>query len=261
MRRCRTHTIQRSSRDIITSLAAIALLAGCNLAGCKKLGGGDEYGGARKAPTEDREFPWPPPQASATVNLTGPLLASHKPFASLGDANVVLQAALQQTGYAETSYYSVPDGFALASKLEQTDPDGPSRPEHDRWSIELQKMSRFSLGDYLRALFTANPGHYRIIVFIVTDVPVTQSSERLTVDEAIAWLRGGQQGLPPEIAQLPWTPATTCTALIYEFIREQQNPQPRVVVPGALGGMTHLKLAGTSGKTTPKLWSALGLPQ
>jgi hypothetical protein len=241
---------QRDSRNITVALAAITLLIGCMKAG-------SPGGSAAEAPA----FPWPPPEASAAVNLTEPLLASHKPFVSLGEANTVLQTALRQAGYVETSYFAVPDGFALVSRLEKTEPDGASRPENDRWSIALPKMARFTLREYLRALFTANEGHYRMMVFVVTDMPLTQSGHHVTSWEAETWLREGRQGLPPSIAQLPWTPATTCTALIYEFVREQRDTEPRVVVPGEHGGMTHLKLAGTSGMTTPKLWGALGLSQ
>jgi hypothetical protein len=38
-------------------------------------------------------FPWPP-AASATVDLSRPILESHPPFTTLGDTNAVLQAAL-----------------------------------------------------------------------------------------------------------------------------------------------------------------------
>jgi hypothetical protein len=227
-------------------LVAVALLAGCKM-----------KGGLQGTPQEAPPFPWPPPAASAAVELTRPLVDNHPPFSRLGDANAVLQTALQQTGYVETVYFAVPDGFALVTKLERIESYGASRPEIDRWSLGPWTVERFSLRDYLRALFTADPGHYRIMVFIVTDVAVTQSNQRITEDDALAWLREGRQGLPPAIALRPWTPEVTCTALIYEFIRDQEQ-EPRVIVPGALGGLTHLRLAGTRG-TTPKLWGALGL--
>lgn len=50
------------------------------------------------------------------------LLASHRP--QLGHVAESLAGALEKVGYSERSYFSVPGGFALATKLEQIYPDG-----------------------------------------------------------------------------------------------------------------------------------------
>ena len=168
-------------------------------------------------------------------------------FEATGDVNSVLKTGLLQAGYTERSYYSVPNGFALVTRLERIERNGT--PSSNRWAIGPSKLERFSLEAYLRALFTANPGHYRVIVFVVTDAPVTQSDQTLTRDEALKWLRSGAQSLPDEIAALPWNTQVTCTALIYEFIHEQQK-DPRIQLPSEFDGMTHL--------TSAKLWTALG---
>lgn len=191
------------------------------------------------------------------MDLTRPLLERHPTFTTLGDADSVLQAALRQTGYIDSSYYWIPGGFALVTKLEHIEANGASRPEHDRWSIEPAKVTRLSLRDYLRALFTANDGHYRFLVFTVTEVAVTQTERHITEAEALAWLRGGRRGLlPSTIETRPWTSEVTCTVLIYEFIHEQQQ-EPQIVFSNALGGMAHLTRAGTRNRQ-PKLWGALG---
>lgn len=231
-------------------MVVLALVIGCGLPACPAPPMGRGAGAVPDVPP----FPWPPPAASATTDLTRQLTKHHQ-FAKLGDANDVLQAALQSTGYMDTSYYAVPGGFALITRLEHTDASGASRPEDDRWLVEPEPLRRFSLRDYLRALFTADAGHYRIIAFIVTDTPVIQGEQRIAEKDALTWLREGRQGLPQAIAAWPWTADMVCTALIYEFVREQAQ-DPRVVVPGELGGLTHLSRAGTR---ITNLWDALGL--
>lgn len=241
---------RQDRRRIWIGLVAVALLAACGA--CAK-----KSSMVEAPPPDVPQFPWPPPAASATVDLTRPLLERHMTFTTLGDADSVLQAALRQTGYIDTSYYWIPGGFALVTKLEHIDANGASRPEDDRWSVEPAKLTRLSLRDYLRALFTANAGHYRFLVFTITDVAVTQTERHITEAEALAWLRGGRRGLlPSTIATRPWTPEVTCTALIYEFVHEQQQ-DPQIVFSNALGGMTHLTRAGTRNQQ-PKLWGALG---
>lgn len=262
----------RGPRSQFCGVVVAALVIGCSLSACRAksrdvVGAGALPPGApppgaplpgaplpEALPPDVPPFPWPPPAASAATNLTRQLTTHHE-FAKLGDADDVLQAALQSTGYADTSYYGVPGGFALVTRLEHIDANGASRPETDRWLVEAEPLRRFSLRDYLRALFTADPGHYRIIVFIVTDAPVNQGEQRIAENDALTWLREGRQGLPQALAARPWTPDMTCTALIYEFVHEQQQ-DPQVVVPGALGGLTHLSRAGTR---TTSLWAALEL--
>ena len=204
------------------------------------------------------QFPWPPPVASATVDLTGPLLESHPPFTTFGDADKVLQVALRQTGYVENSYFAVPKGFALVTKLERIESFGASRPEFDRWLIVPTTLKRFSLRDYLRALFTADLSHFRMMVFVVSDIAVTEGQQRTTEPEALTWLREGRQGLPYAIAAQPWTLDARCSVLIYEFVHDQQQQAAQIVVPTAIGGLNHLLRAGTNDRV-PKLWGALGL--
>jgi hypothetical protein len=219
-------------------------------------GGGGVVGGGSVGPIEPEpaplpQFPWPPPEASATVDLTWKLLHSHGEFSRLGEVNDVLKRALWRAGYSTTSYLQVPRGFALVTRIEQIEPNGQPMPSPARWSIAPSKLSftGFSMTDYLRALFTSNPGHYRVIVFIVTDAPVTRADRPVSKDDTDAWLRQGSTALPPGIAAQGWTSATICSAFIYEFIREDKT-EPKILLPGRIEGTSHLR---------PVLWAALGL--
>jgi hypothetical protein len=166
-------------------------------------------------------------------------------MASLGDLNGFLTAALAQTGYREKSYYAVPDGFALVTRLEQIEIDGRSKTL-DRWSADAPQVH--SLRAYLDALLRAAPGYYRVVALVVTDVPFTQSNGRVSESDALAWLRGGVPWLPTAIADRPYTAEVACTALIYEFERPAGG-DPTILLPSRLDAHTHLVKSG--------LWDAL----
>lgn len=188
------------------------------------------------------EFPWPPPQASGIEVLPRDLL-NVAAVTSLGDVNRRITAALDRNGYYESSYLAVPDGFALVTRLEQIESDGTPKMEPERWSIEAATGS-FTLAEYLRRLFLGTPGYYRVIVFVVTPHPFSQSAARLTPEQANSWLVGGFNRLPDEVASLSYTDAFASTALIYEFARPTANDEPSLTYPGALTGRVHLERSG-----------------
>ncbi|MCK4785602.1 MAG: hypothetical protein KAV87_17745 [Desulfobacteraceae bacterium] len=196
------------------------------------------------------KFPWPPPRASATAEIPARFFSSQpSDVLRLRDVKRALQDALESCGYFEKSYYSVPDGFAMATRLEQINRDGTSKEPPDRWAVEVQRPREFSLKAYLVALFTATPGYYRIIVFIVTSTPFYQTRRMVSRQEAMDWLGSGLNELPDSIGELEYSEKYTCTALIYEF--EQPNPgEPgELKIPSNLQGRTHLVKAN--------LWQAL----
>lgn len=196
------------------------------------------------------QFPWPPPAASARQTIPGDLLSANRRLEHLGDVDAVLSAAFAQTGYAEKSYWAVPRGFALATRLEQIDANGKPKPPPARWSAETPRLSgEFSLGTYLRALFTADPGYYRIVVFLVTDTLFSQSDRTVTSEEARSWVAKGLNALPESIASQPYVPAVVCTALIYEFERKAGS-EAQPLIPSSIDAHAHLVGSG--------LWSALG---
>jgi lipid-binding SYLF domain-containing protein len=193
-------------------------------------------------------FPWPPPAASTDEVIPSAILEKGAILKSLGDVDAKLVSALRSNGYVERSYYAVPDGFALVTRLEQIGPDGTPKPPPGRWSLNSPRATVFTLRDYLRALFTADPGYYRVIVFIISDVPFSEAPRQTNYEETIIWLKGGVNVLPVEITSKPYSKTFASTVLIYEFEKDQGN-DPKLNQPSRLDAHTHLDKSG--------LWSAL----
>jgi hypothetical protein len=199
---------------------------------------------ARPAPEEAvPEFPWPPPRASASATISRELLLDSKEHPKLDDAVTALDLAFQKAGYGERSYYSVPGGFAMASRIEQMNQDGTAAGPADRWSLEVPRMRKFSFSAYLTELFRARPGYYRVIVFVVTSHPFSYSSAKVTTEDGRLWISSGLNALPEDIASRDYTSAHRCTALIYEFKRTGTQ-HAEFVDPSGITGQIHLEKSG-----------------
>ena len=185
-------------------------------------------------------FPWPPPQASTDYVLPRSVLQG---IDTLGAIEVRLTHALDACGYAERSYFGVPGGFALVTRMEQFNDDGSCIKGSDRWNISL-KPSSFDLADYLRALFWGRSGKYRIIVFIVTDQVVAESGHGAASGTARQWLRTGAKYLPPALAAKPFSRDHRCTALIYEFELKETLVNPILLNPASQPGLIHIQKSG-----------------
>ena len=192
-------------------------------------------------------FPWPPPKASAIEVLPREYLPRRT---TLGGVDVKITAALDSTGYVDTSYHAVRSGFALATRLEQVKSDGTPKAEPNRWSPKVA-TERFNLVEYLKALFLGKPGYYRVIVFVVSPHAFPQSEKQVTPEQASYWLNSGLNFLPSEMKSLDYTDSYRTTALIYEFAKPTKNDEPSLVSPGTLTGRTHLERSG--------IWKALDL--
>ncbi len=202
------------------------------------------------APPSLPEFPWPPPRASAETVIPSEFL--RKPgqlVLHLGDVDHILVSGLDANGYYDRSYYAVPDGFALVTRLEQINPDGTPKTLPSRWNLEVEPLRRFSLSKYFQALFTASPGDYRIIVFIITSHPFAQTDAKVSEKQALNWLEAGFERLPPEVEEVEYTREYGCTALVYEFRLASRDVPPTLELPSRLPGRTHLERAN--------IWSAL----
>jgi hypothetical protein len=184
------------------------------------------------------EFPWPPPAASASYVLPDRLLASYH---TVGDVVAAIIGALEQSGYVERSFFRTEaGGVALVTRLERINDDGTPSVAAERWPNSGDHYaSRDSLFEFLERLFYVDPGHYRVIVFVLQDLPFSQSSTNVTAGEARAWLVTGANVLPPEIATRPF--GGHCTALIYEFASDGTKVH---VVESRLTGKEHLEKAG-----------------
>jgi hypothetical protein len=182
------------------------------------------------------EFPWPPPAASASYVLPRVLFEKDATVGQVADAIV---SALERKGYVERSFFRTgAGGVALVTRLERINDDGSSFADAERWPAETLRSS--TLASFLRGLFFVDPGRYRIIVFILQDLPFSQSPDRVTGDDARAWLRAGANVLPREVADSLFGDGQ-CTALVYEFASDGTAVR---MVESRLTGKEHLERAG-----------------
>jgi hypothetical protein len=188
------------------------------------------------------EYPWPPETPSSRVQLTSEV---HGKVAagSLGGLYAILVDSLVAAKYPDHSVYSAPGGFVLATTVEAIDKNG-RRKAHTELATEDDFLSS------LRSIFfSAKPGYYRFILFVVTDQSYTYSKEKLSDREAAERLGGGANRLPKEISDLPFRPSHTIDALIYEFRTPAKAGSDEIIVPGEVPPDQHLKRSG--------IWDAL----
>lgn len=189
------------------------------------------------------KFPWPPPEASGRVQIPDAFVREDEQ-STLGDVASRFEGALTEAEYAQWSYFAAPWGFVLVTCLEQVEEDGTPKEGEARWAIEPGELKRFTLKSYLKALFKADPGHFRVVAIVVTTDSFATSGTRPGRDEAVKWLSKGVNRLPSEIAQRLYTAAHACTALVYEFEKPVGKQRPVTVVPGRLPARRHLERAG-----------------
>lgn len=196
------------------------------------------------------QFPWPPPVASERLVLPSrffPAPPNHLQL--LNDIDFKLTTALDSAGYLQRSYYAVPDGFALVTRLEQINSDGTPKNGDQRWLTENEPLQSFSLTEYLTRLFTAKPGFYRVIAFIITLHEFAQSDATVSVQQAEYWLASGMNKLPLPIGNMVYTRQYACTALIFEFQQAAAGQKAKLDVPSRLAAQVHLARAN--------IWPAL----
>ena len=191
------------------------------------------------------EFPWPPPRwTSRYVIPSGLVVAS--PTQTVGNMFDLIKAALARAKIEDWSVYDVDrgDGLAIVTRLESIEHDGRSKQGPTRWDTRSSATSPSKLSEYLRGLFTARPGHYRVIVLILTTRPVVPASEVPTASGMQGLAKGGAGAPPLGVWETTLTPSFRCEALIYEFIRPSPDDSVRWIDVSQLMPTQHLAGAG-----------------
>ena len=185
------------------------------------------------------DFPWPPPKSSASYEVPRSIFQGR---ATVGDVAGAIVSALERTGYVERSFFRTQaNGVALVTRLERINDDGSARTESERWPSAAQTyQSSSDLVGFFRGLFYVDRGRYRIIVFVLQDLPFVQSQSGVTGPEARAWLREGANMLPKDIASRPFGDGN-CSVLIYEFASDGTSV---ATVESRLTGKQHLEKSG-----------------
>lgn len=191
-------------------------------------------------------FPSKLPQASARELIPLEVLFGHNHFLprTLGHLNLHIVNALRHIGHTELSYFWIPSGYVLVTRLEKINSDGSPKSEPERWETKLDSTTELSVERILRTLFTANKGYYRIIVFIISSNALTESTDKILEEEAIMWLRQGADRLPRELAKMRLSDGHECTALIYEFEQVDTKTLPHFISPGKIPAHNHLEASG-----------------
>lgn len=188
-------------------------------------------------------FPWPPPLASSETTIPRNWFPDSA-VTRLADVAEKIEAALEQAKYPKWSYSSVPKGFALVSQMEQIKFDGTPSPSPARWASRMPEVTNMTLLEFIKALGNAQPGYYRVIVFVVTNQPWPRTGEKPTGKEAEQWLVKGFTWLPERIGKLPYGPDYRTTVLVYEFKKVSQDVDATFRVPSPISADDHLKKAG-----------------
>lgn len=189
------------------------------------------------------EFPWPPPSCNARFEIPESSFAG---FKTLGDVERKLRMALDAKGYAQRSYFSVPNGFALVTQLEQYNgADGSVRNDRTRWLDYPAKDNFAGLMDYFKSFVMPQKGFFRLFVFVVTNNPFGGSAQRVSKDQATAWLSQGFNKLPYPLAATPFAADFAVTTLVYEFEVPESNRKPVQKCPSPhFDALTHLQRSG-----------------
>jgi hypothetical protein len=183
-------------------------------------------------------FPWPPPASSARYVFPQETFSS---YSTVGDVSTAILKALEHSGYVERGFFRTePGGVVLVTRLEKIGGDGTPAPEQERWPAGFESTP-VGFIDFVRGLFYAKAGHYRVIAFVLQENAFTQSEQKATGKDAETWLAEGAFKLPAWLANRPFGKDSTCTALIYEF--ESDGAAVKSVV-SSLTGKQHLQKAG-----------------
>lgn len=190
-------------------------------------------------------FPWPPPSCNARFELPE---ASFKDLKTLGEVEQKIRKALDAKGYAQRSYFSVPNGFALVTQLEQYNgDDGSVRNDRTRWLDYPARDNFEGVLDYLKSLVMPQKGYFRLFVFVVTNQPFGGSAKRVSKEQATAWLSMGFNKLPKSLADASFSSDYSVTSLVYEFEVPEINRKPVQKCPSPrFDAKTHLFKAGLS---------------
>ena len=120
-----------------------------------------------------------PPKATATVELPVKQSSGTLTLAHLSDR---ISKAMDEAGYEHRSYFWLDKehapGFAIITHIEQIHADGTPVTTR-RWSFDLPSYEHFSIASFLKAMIKADPGNYRMIALVVSQVAFEEKNQSL----------------------------------------------------------------------------------
>lgn len=173
-------------------------------------------------------FPWPLPEPSSYDIFREDELRQLKRD-SFGELTDSLEQILKQSGYSKFKYYNIPTGVAMATQLERINNEGKPFPIPERWDIENLGMSldNFDLVRLLRILVGAEPGYYRVLVFVLTDINqvIVFDDAPNSEQEIVNMATDGAIMLPENIREIEFNERFKLTVLVYEMERKRASQE------------------------------------
>jgi hypothetical protein len=191
----------------------------------------------RMAKADINSFPFPPPEGYTQRVLDKSMFANCK---TLEDADQIILNAIDHCRYDDHSYYAIPDGFALVTKVEEMNQDGSSVLGNDRFRVN--RGLSMTIFDW----FAPRRGYFRVFAFLVTDSSFKATKKPVSVDEAEGWVTQGVNVLPDEIGGEAFSDDYRCTVIVYEFNAPDANVQLQLINPPRLTANTHLDKSNIS---------------
>ena len=177
-------------------------------------------------------FPWPPPTPSTRWSFLINALEESSRLNTFKDMDWLLCGLLNKADYSDVAYFDVPGGFALVTQIECIDENGCPEPGPRRFQTNAPPLRVFSLDDirrYIKKLISPDANRYRVIVFIISEVPFSTPNGPPDIETTTSWLKNGLNVLPAEIGSLPINSKCTCSILIYEFVKAASDGAISVV--------------------------------
>jgi hypothetical protein len=198
-------------------------------------------------PLPQLEVPLPRPSLRRVLPAE---LVTSGPGDSLGAAFDRLEHALHRAEVPTWSVYGIgDDGFAVVSQAERIHDDGTGLAPDRRWPPALAEVDppapAGGFVDYLKRLFAGSePGRYRLLIFAVTDRPLTAGPAPPSPATMDSLLVSGATYLPAALRGRTLGADGRCEVYIYEFVRPAADDDARLVVPSAITVARHLAGAG-----------------
>ncbi|MCB0586683.1 MAG: hypothetical protein KDD06_15345 [Phaeodactylibacter sp.] len=164
---------------------------------------------------------------------------------TLKEADHLICRALDNMGYEQRRYYSLPNGFALLTPVEQINAEGIALQGQERWQDYPSSNDFDGILNYLRSLVLPKPGYFRLFAFAITDQPVKSTGGQFDKKQARDWLENGGFWLPELIGNKAFDSGYHAGVFVYEFEAPQTTKKlSERCYPSLLSVEGHLDRSG-----------------
>jgi hypothetical protein len=190
---------------------------------------------------------WPPPKATSFWTESGASVLEPG-NGNLSTVAERLSNDLSQCGY-EPRWYFIFDGerqgFAAITPIEQIDESGRPREGRDRWSLGPPDWGHTFI-QYLRALVTPPPGHYRSFLIAVTPLPFNASATSIDRNALVGLYDAGTGDLSRFLRTNRFDERFALGVYVYEFESTSvSSPAALIGTQGRrLSAQEHLRASG-----------------